>query len=41
MGPKSVVLKSQNKLQVIEKKIFKQKILLPYLRGYDLQNGMR
>ena len=36
MRPKSVVLQSQKKLQVLEKK------LLPaYLCRYDLQNGVR
>ena len=40
--PKSVVLQSQKKLQVLEKKIIFEKRYLPaYLCRYDLQNGVR
>ena len=41
MRPKSVVLQSQKKLQVLEKKSFRKKFLPAYLRRYDLQNGVR
>ena len=41
MRPKSVVLRSQKKLQVHEKNIFEKKTISAYLRRYDLQNGMR
>ena len=37
MRPKSVVLQSQKKLEVLEKKI-KKRVLPVYLCGYDLQN---
>ena len=41
MRPKSVVLQSQKKLQVLEKKIFPKKFVPPYLCRYDLQNDAR
>ena len=41
MRPKSVVLQSQKKLQVLEKKFFEKKFLPAYLCRYDLQNGVR
>ena len=40
MMPKSAVLQSQKKLQVLEI-IFEKKFLPPYLYRYNLQNGMR
>ena len=40
MRPKSVVLQSQKKLQVLEKFLFRKKILPAYLCRYDLQNGV-
>ena len=39
--PKSVVLQSRKKLQVLEKKFFLKKILPAYLRICDLQNAVR
>ena len=39
--PKSVVLQLQEKLQVLEKKIFEKNFLPAYLCRYDLQNGVR
>ena len=40
--PKSVVLQSQKKLQVLEKKFSEKKKNPPaYLCRYDLQNGVR
>ena len=41
MRPKSVVLHSQKKLQVLQKKIFRKKSLPADLCRYDLQNGVR
>ena len=41
MRPKSVVLQSQRKLQVLEKKFFRKKFLPAYLCRYDLQNGVQ
>ena len=41
MRPKSVVLQSQKKLQVLEKMFFRKKFLPAYLYRYDLQNGVR
>ena len=41
MRPKSVILQSQKKLQDLEKKNFRKKILPAYLFRYDLQNGVR
>ena len=42
MRPKSAVLQSQKKLQVLEKKFFQKKIiLLAYLCRNDLQNGVQ
>ena len=41
MRPKSVVLQSQKKLQVLEKKFFEKKFLPAYLCRYDLQNDVR
>ena len=43
MRPKSVVLQSRKKLQVLEINFFrkKKKILPAYLCRYDLQNGER
>ena len=38
MRPKSVVLQSQEKLQVLEKKFFRKKFLAAYLCRYDFQN---
>ena len=39
--PKSVVMQSQKKLQILEKKIFEKKFNPAYLRRYDLKNGVR
>ena len=41
MRPKSVVLQSQKKLQILETNFFKKKFLPAYLCRYDLQNGVR
>ena len=41
MRPKSVVLQSRKKLQVLGKKFFRKKILPAYLCRYDLQNDVR
>ena len=38
MNPKSVVLKSRKKLQVLEKTFSEKKFLPAYLCRYDLQN---
>ena len=41
MRPKSVLLQSQKKLQVLEKKFYRKKFPPAYLCRYDLQNGVR
>ena len=41
MRPKSVVLQSRKKFQLLEKKCFRKKIYPGYLCRYDLQNGVR
>ena len=41
MRLKSVVLQSQKKLRVLEKKFFEKKILPAYLCRYGLENGVR
>ena len=41
MRPKSVVLQSQKKFQVLEKSFFEKKFLPAYLCRYDPQNGVR
>ena len=41
MRPKSVVLQSRKKLQVLGKNFFRKKILPAYLCRYDLQNDVR
>ena len=38
MRPKSVVLSFRKKLQVLEKNLFRKKICLAYLCGYDIKN---